>query len=98
MRLEHFSRMQTMLTQLVKKHRSKNLNRPSEFISLVLNSERVHIVTRMENYAAMKAKGNYGLAGIKLVHWKRIPSDVKKRLWKRMLRGRVANARRYAPK
>lgn len=98
LRLEHFKRIQTMLTQLVERHRRNRLNRPSEFIRLVLDSEQVHIVTRIENYSAMKAKGNYKAARIKLVRWKQVPQNIRKRLWSRMLRGRVANATKYASK
>ncbi|MCK9589988.1 MAG: hypothetical protein M0Q93_11590 [Terrimicrobiaceae bacterium] len=97
LRLEHFKRIQTSLTALVSKHKQKNLNRPKEFVDLVLDYEQVHIVTVSENYAAMKAKGNYADASIHLVHWNDIPSDRQAYLWKRMLRGRVSNAVDYAP-
>lgn len=95
LRLEHFKRIQTTLTQLVARHiKSGSLN-PQEFIETVLDCEQVHIVTKTENYAAMRAKGDYSLAGIELVSWDKIPVKRRHVLWKKMLRGKVANAAEF---
>ena len=96
LRLEHFKRIQTTLTKLVERHYKEQNS--AEFIRVVLDCERVHIVTVSENYAAMRAKGNYRNAGIELLPWHALSSGRKRDLWKKMLRGKVANASRYAPK
>jgi hypothetical protein len=46
----------------------------SEFIQTLVEYERVHIVTVGENYAAMRAKGDYALAEIQLVPWSEFTS------------------------
>ncbi|SRR5260221_2665220 len=94
--LEHYLRIQTALSKLVERHRSSGFNAPDEFIDLVIEYERVHIVTRAENYAAMRAKGDYVLAGIHLISWAEIPPPRRSELWLSMLRGKVANAADYA--
>lgn len=95
LRLEHYLRIQTVLTGLVTRHREK----PSlaEFIQTLIEYERVHIVTIAENYAAMRAKGDYALAGIQLISWSQLEQSRRAELWRTMLRGRVANAAVYAP-
>jgi hypothetical protein len=98
LRLEHYQRIQTRLTQLVARHLELRRSRPSEFLALVLQCERVHIVTFEENYAAMRANGDYRKAGIRLRTWSSIPLRTRKLLWSKMLRGRVANAYRFAPR
>lgn len=95
--LEHFRRIQTALSSLVERHRTQRLVDAEEFVNLVLAYEQVHIVTRAENYAAMRAKGDYERAGITLVAWREIPPSRQRDLWRIMLRGRVANASAYAP-
>lgn len=97
LRLEHYKRIQTTLTQLVDRHCSLKRPNPDDFIHTVLDCERVHIVTVSENYAAMKANGDYDIAGIVLRRWKSVPSARKKELWNTMLRGKVANSDSYAP-
>ena len=97
LRLEHYRRIQTSLTGLVRRHLDEGLNDPDEFITLLLKCECVHIVTREENYAIMRHKGKYVAAGVKLVPWSRIPPEARQYLWKRMLRGRVCNASSFAP-
>jgi hypothetical protein len=57
----------------------------------------VHIVTFSENYAAMRADGNYRKAGIKLLAWRSIPTERRQVLWLKMLRGKVANAKDFSP-
>lgn len=91
LRLEHYLRIQTTLTQLVKKHIDNNLCNPDDFINTILQCEQVHIVTKSENYDAMKAKGNYELAGIKLIRWETLEAKQREFLWNKMLRGKVAN-------
>jgi hypothetical protein len=96
LRLEHHARIQTTLTSLVStniKHQDKE-----HFIRTLLECENVHIVTFAENYAAMRHKGDYKLAGIKLVSWSKAPAESRKILWSKMLRGKVANASTFAPK
>lgn len=64
---------------------------------LILESEKVNIVTRAENYAARCADGDYAQAGITLLPWESIPATKRAELWARMLRGKVANANQFAP-
>jgi len=96
LRLEHYARIQATLTALISRHLAQKRERPSEFIKIVMRTERVHIVTFQENYAVLRHHGNYRRAGIKLVGWNRIPRAKRVVLWRRMLRGRVANAEEYA--
>jgi hypothetical protein len=97
LRLEHFKRIQTTLTGLVERHRSRGIRDPEEFVSTVLDYEQVHIVTFEENYAAMRAKGDYEEAGIELVPWVEVPKNRQQELWQKMLRGKVANAAEFKP-
>ena len=97
LRLEHYLRIQTTLTNLVERHRSQDDASADEFIHKLIECEQVHIVTVAENYAAMRAKGDYASAGIELVPWKEVAADRRADLWRKMLRGRVANAAAYAP-
>jgi hypothetical protein len=95
--LEHYLRIQTTLTAMVERHKSLKTPKANDFLKLMIAYERVHIVTRAENYAALRAKGDYGAAGIKLVQWESLPKARKAFLWQRMLRGRVANSIEFAP-
>ena len=95
LRLEHYKRIQTTLTGLFDKHHLENLNAPEEFIKVILDCEQVHIVTRAENYAAMRAKGDYKKAGINLKMWDEISLEARHVLWQRMLRSKVANASQF---
>ncbi|MDT8840358.1 hypothetical protein ParKJ_23315 [Paraburkholderia fungorum] len=95
LRLEHYKRIQTTLTALVDRHRRDQLNDPGEFVRTLVDYESVHIVTTEENYAAMKAQGDYDKAGIVLTPWIDISADRRETLWRKMLRGKVANAERY---
>ena len=97
LRLEHYRRIQTGLTQLVERHRVMKRPNAAEFIRFIRAAERVHIVTFDENYAALKAKGKYRAAGIELVPWKSLSVGQQRRLWTKMLRGKVANAGAYKP-
>lgn len=90
--LEHFKRIQTTLTGLVELHNNEGLNNPQAFIDIIVEYEQVHIVTRDENYAAMRAKGDYDKAGITLRPWGDLSDETHQDLWRRMLRGKVANA------
>lgn len=95
--LEHFLRIQTTLSQLVERHRTNDLDDRDDFLTTLLEFEQVHIVTRSENYDAMRAKGNYELAGIKLVLWPAIPPARQRVLWNSMLKGKVANSSAFIP-
>jgi len=95
--LEHFKRIQTTLTALVEKHRTEKLHDPDAFIKTLVEFEHVHIVTRSENYAAMRAKGDYREADIILLPWERLPEKRRTELWQKMLRGKVANADVFKP-
>jgi hypothetical protein len=95
--LEHFKRIQTTLSDLVEHHRTEQLNDPDAFIKTLIEFEHVHIVTRDENYAAMRAKGNYHQAGIVLLQWKNLPEKRRTELWQKKLRGKVANADAFKP-
>ena len=95
--LEHFKRIQTTLSKLVERHRRDEVNDAEEFLQVLIEYEQVHIVTRSENYKAMRAKGDYILAEIKLQPWEALPPQRQQQLWRTMLRGKVANAHSYAP-
>lgn len=95
LRLEHYMRIQTTLTALVERHRKNEHINSEEFIRTLIDYERVHIVTVKENYDAMRAQGDYKKAGIVLVPWADIPLERRAELWRKMLRGRVANANSY---
>lgn len=97
LRLEHYERIQTKLTDLVAEHIEKKLNQPDKFISSLLRWERVHIVTRSENYAAMRHKSDYKAAGIKLISWDKLPPKKRQELWVRVLKGKVCNADKFKP-
>ena len=90
--LEHFKRIQTTLSALVERHRGEGKRDADEFIDTLVEFEQVHIVTRSENYAAMRARGDYRQAGIRLLSWERVPAARRTELWRTMLRGKVANA------
>lgn len=93
--LEHFKRLQRNLSQLVERHHRESMHDPTEFVALVKDNEQVHIVTRRENYGAMRAKGDYAVAGIVLMDWEELPLAKRATLWRTMLRGRVTNAAQY---
>ena len=97
LRLEHYKRIQTTLTGLVERHRKLKKPNPDEFIRVLVDCERVHIVTFEENYAATRAGGDYGKAGIQLKPWRSLSQERRTTLWKKMLRGKVANANAFAP-
>ncbi|MBK9625048.1 MAG: hypothetical protein IPO38_11165 [Rhodocyclaceae bacterium] len=90
--LEHFQRIQTTLTSWWSDIGAEQISDPNDFVKTLVQFEQVHIVTRAENYAAMRAKGNYREAGIDLLPWKKIDPERRAELWRRMLRGKVANA------
>ena len=97
LRLEHFKRLQTTLTKLVTEHLRNGTSDPSQFIRVISDCEQVHIVTAPENYAAMKADGDYAKAGIVLVAWENVALETQLLLWKRVLTGRVSNASDFNP-
>jgi hypothetical protein len=96
LRLEHHARIQTKLTQLVAAHLELKRPNPRAFVHLILSGETVHIVTFRENYDAMRSNGDYRKAGIRLVAWRAIPKVAREVLWRKMLRGKVANAADFA--
>ncbi|MDO5947866.1 hypothetical protein [Burkholderia cepacia] len=95
LRLEHYKRIQTTLTELVTRHRRERLDDAGEFVRTLVEFESVHIVTIEENYAAMRAQGDYEKAGIVLLSWDQVPPERRAVLWTSMLRGKVANAARF---
>lgn len=95
LRLEHYKRIQSTLTGLVERHRQQEQNDAEEFVRILIDCECVHIVTAKENYDAMRAHGNYEEAGINLISWGEIQPDRRAELWRKMLRGKVANASAY---
>lgn len=95
--LEHPDRLQARLTALVETHVREGKAHPEEFINGVLAWETVNIVTFKENYEARKSGGDYRDAGIVLVEWCEIDTARQVALWKTKLKGRVANARAFAP-
>ena len=95
--LEHFKRIQTTLSGLVEKHGREGVN-PQEFLQIINEYEQVHIVTRSENYSAMRAKGDYITAGIQLQPWESLPVKRQQELWRSMLKGKVANESDFKPK
>lgn len=97
LRLEHFKRIQTTITQLVERHLHLAIDDAAEFVRTVVECEQVHVVTFHENYAARSALGDYDLARIELLNWSSLPADTRERLWRTVLRNRVANASRFAP-
>lgn len=84
------------LTSLVQAHRGLKSPNVHAFIRTLVKLENVHIVTRAENYAVMRAGGDYEAAGIKLIAWAKLPKRIRRAMWTRMLRGRVANASEFA--
>lgn len=98
LRLEHHLRLQAVLTQLVERHHRDEIRDTEEFISTLIRSEEVHIVTREENYAARKANGDYNLAGIRLLPWDSLDSEFRMMLWKTRLNGKVSNHLEFRPK
>jgi hypothetical protein len=95
--LEHFMRIQTNLSSLVERHLAADTPNAEEFVQLVVECEQVHIVSRSENYATMRAKGDYVVAGIELMDWSTVAPERQATLWRTMLRGRVANALGFLP-
>ena len=95
--LEHYKQMQAILTALVDRHCKAGLKDCDEFIRTVADCEQVHIVTRSENYAARRARGDYRQAGIILIPWKDLPEPRRIELWRQKLYRKVANAGSFAP-
>ncbi len=93
--LEHYLRIQTELTALIRRHMVDGEN-PEEFVSEVKRLEQVHIVTKRENnlLRTNRIRGNYQEAGIKLVHWVEVPPESLEYL-RRKLRGQVANFEKF---
>ena len=94
--LEHEGRLAFSLSALIEQHVKKNIHNPYAFIELVADVERVNITSDTENHAARRAQGNYKEAGIYLKRWDTISPEVRLILWKRKLKGKVANANDFA--
>lgn len=94
--LEHYLRIQTELTSLITRHFEFGEN-VEEFVNEVKRLEQVHIVTKEENTILRKKvnSGSYEKAGIKLIHWRDIPSQSRLFLRKKIM-GKVANAEDFA--
>ena len=93
--LEHFLRIQTELTSLIRRHMECGENK-AEFITVVKCLEQVHIVTKEENITLRRKEisGSYEKAGIHLIHWQKIPS-VSRMFLRKKLTGNVANAEEF---
>jgi hypothetical protein len=98
LRLEHFKRIQTTLTAFVEQHRNKGVKNSEAFIGILVDCEQVHIVTRDENYAVLRAEGDYEKAGVALLSWEKLSEERRLQLWRRMLHGKVSNADAFRPK
>lgn len=96
LRLEHYHRIQTTLTQLVADHLVRGPDFDG-FLKTVIRCENVHIVTVEENYRVMAAGGDYKKANVLLRRWSELPNKTRQFLWQRKLRGSVANAERFRP-
>ena len=83
---------------MVAEHKHRNADDPKDFIRILVEWERVHIVTLRENYDVAKVQGDYAIAGITLVEWIEVPVGVRVVLWQKMLRSRVANAATFREK
>jgi hypothetical protein len=97
LQLEHHRRIQTELTCLVQRHYLSRIRNPEDFINSIISLEEVHIVTSTENYAARRARGDYKQARIQLVHFDTLCIEDQRRLWRRMLKGRVVNHADFNP-
>ena len=93
--LEHPGRIQSSLTRLITRHLKLPRPDPNEFVRLVRRLEKVCIVTFRENYDARCHNGNYRAAGIVLRQWSSLAPEQRRKLWSRMLRGRVANCTEF---
>jgi hypothetical protein len=96
LQLEHPECIQTKLTQLVARHKAATSD-VEEFIRIIIECEKVRIVTTKENYDLRKASGDYVRAGIRLVLWQDIPVERRRVLWRKLLNGRVSNDADFAP-
>ncbi|GJH34212.1 hypothetical protein CBA19CS91_15665 [Paraburkholderia hospita] len=94
---EHPDRLQAEITALIERQMANGDYDADAFADRVMALERVNITTRGENYAAMRAGGDYQQAQIELVDWSDISADSQQTLWRKMLAGHVANAAEFAP-
>lgn len=95
--LEHYKRLSMNLTELIRQHHDQRRNAADEFVRLLIDNERVHIVTGRENGAIKNCGGNYKQAGVVLRQWPKIDAKAQRILWQTRLRRQVANADEYAP-
>lgn len=90
--LEHYLRIQTELTSLIRRHMRDGEN-VSEFIAEVKRLEQVHIVTKEENNKLRRKEysGDYEKAGVRLLNWRDLPATSRVFLKKKLV-GQVSNA------
>lgn len=95
--LEHYGRIQAGLSELVERHLRDQISDPAEFCRTIIEKEKVHIVTEVENRRLQHSRADYTTLGIVLIDWVCIPPDRQERLWMRKLQGHVANSSAYRP-
>lgn len=95
--LEHYNRLASSISELLKEHTAQGISNPAAFLELIEACERVNITTKDENAAAQKAKGDYEKAGIELVEWRELSYEARAFLWSKMLKGKVSNAAAFDP-
>lgn len=90
--LEHYLRIQTELTSLIKRH-MRDGEDVSDFVSEVKRLEQVHIVTKEENTKLRRKEfsGSYDKAGVHLIHWNEL-NPTSRAFLKKKLAGKVSNA------
>jgi hypothetical protein len=95
--LEHEPRLAFRISEFLRDHLESETRDPEGFIRLIEQCERVNITTNDENHQARKAGGDYRAAGIQLRSWSDIPDAARHILWKRCLKGKVANSGDFSP-
>lgn len=95
--LEHFNRLSHSISRLLELHISERIADPSAFVALIEQCEQVHITTEQENHRIRESGGDYGLASVIMVEWRSIDAASRGKLYRRKLRGQVANSAEFAP-
>lgn len=95
--LEHYDRLSFELSRLIENHLESGIQDAQAFIELIERCERVNITTDEENHRVQDTKGDYQAANIQLVEWTNVPREVREFLWQTKLRGKVCNAKAFAP-
>lgn len=94
--LEHYKRLASSISELLKAHTAQGISDPMSFLVLIEACEQVNITTDKENHSARRAGGDYAKAGIELVEWSALSIEERAFLWDKMLKGNVSNAADYA--